>query len=201
MSEKMDIKYILKLGVTLFLTCVVVAGLLGVVNLITKDIIADINWQKTQKAMNAVVADPAKTTFTEALEKTDAMTAAAEAAGGTLDSVYGVVVDGQAAGYAIKVVASGSQGSIEMMVGVDEKGAVTGVSIVKASETKGIGTKVIDNEPTVSGTPVLDQFIGLDAADAPAVGRNVEAISGATVTSKGVTNGVNIALAVAGAIG
>ena len=197
----MDMKYIFKLGFTLFATCVVVAGLLGLVNMITKDRIAEINWEKTQKAMQAVVEDPARTDFTEALANTDAMIAAAEAAGGTLDSVYGVVVDGQNAGYAIKVVASGSQGNIEMMVGVDGQNAVTGVSVVKASETKGIGSKVIDNEPTASGTPVLDQFIGLSAANAPAVGKNVEAISGATVTSKGVTNGVNIALAVAGAIG
>ena len=46
---------------------------------------------------------------------------------------------GENAGYAIKVVASGSQGNIEMMVGVDGEGAVTGVSVVDSSETAGIG--------------------------------------------------------------
>jgi electron transport complex protein RnfG len=106
-------------------------------------------------------------------------------------------VGGQSAGYAIKVVASGSQGSIEMMVGVDAEGTVTGVSIVSNSETSGIGSRVMANE-----NGVLDQFQGKSAADGTlTVGSNVTAISGATVSTKGVTTGVNAALAVAGVIG
>lgn len=198
----MDPKYIIKLTVTLLLCCLVVAAALGGVNAITKDKIAAINWENTVTAMKAVVADPESTEFSDALENTEAMTAAAASAGGTLDSVYEVLVGGENAGYAIKVVASGSQGSIEMMVGVDGEGAVTGVSIVDNAETAGIGSKVMNNEPLSSGTGVLDQFIGKSAADgALAVGTNVDAISGATVSTKGVTTGVNAALAVAGAIG
>ena len=199
----MDPKYIIKLTVTLLVTCVVVAAALGGVNAITADKIAAINWENTQKAMQAVVTDPTNTTFSEqALENTEAMTAAAASAGGTLDSVYEVLVGGENAGYAIKVVASGSQGSIEMMVGVDAAGTVTGVSIVDNSETAGIGSKVMENEPLASGTGVLDQFIGKSAADGTlTVGTNVDAITGATVSTKGVTTGVNAALAVAGAIG
>ena len=89
-----------------------------------------------------------------------------------------------------------------MMVGVDAEGVVTGVSIVDNSETSGIGSKVMSNEPLSSGVGVLDQFQGKSAADgALSVGTNVDAISGATVSSRGVTTGVNAALAVAGAIG
>ena len=198
----MDPKYIITLTVTLLITCLVVAAALGGVNAITKDKIAAINWENTVTAMKAVVADPDNTEFSDALENTDAMTAAAESAGGTLDSVYEVLTGGESAGYAIKVVASGSQGSIEMMVGVDGEGTVTGVSIVDHAETAGIGTKIMENEPLASGTGVLDQFIGKSAADGTlTVGTNVDAISGATVSTKGVTTGVNAALAVAGAIG
>lgn len=193
----MDPKYIIKLTVTLFVTCVIVAGLLGYVNSITAGPIAETNWQNTVAAMKAVVADPDNTEFSEAMENSDAMTAAASGAGATLDSVYEYQVGGEFGGYAIKVVASGSQGNIEMMVGVDSEGAVSGVSIVKNSETSGIGSKVMTN---VNG--VLDQFIGKSAADGTlVVGTNVDAISGATVSTKGVTTGVNAALAVAGAIG
>ena len=104
--------------------------------------------------------------------------------------------------YAINVEASGSQGIISMMVGIDTDGAVTGVSIVTNAETSGIGSKVMGNEPLANGTGVLDQFIGKSAADGTlAVGTNVDAITGATVSSKGVTTGVNTALAAAGAIG
>lgn len=198
----MDPKYIIKLTVTLFLTCLVVAAALGGVNAITADKIAAINWENTQKAMKAVVADPENTEFSDALELTDEMTSAAATAGGTLDSVYEVLVNGENEGYAIKVVASGSQGNIEMMVGVDSEGTVTGVSIVDNSETAGIGSKVMENEALASGVGVLDQFVGKSAADgALEVGSNVDAISGATVSTKGVTTGVNAALAAAGAIG
>lgn len=198
----MDPKYIIKLTVTLFLTCVVVAGLLGGVNAITAEKIAASNWKKTVEAMSNVVADPASTNFSDAMELTDAMTAAATAAGGTLDSVYEAQVNGQAVGYAVKVVSSGSQGNIEMMVGVDTDGTVTGVSIVKNSETAGIGSKVMANEPLATGVGVLDQFVGKSAADGTlTVGANVDAITGATVSSRGVTAGVNAALAAAGAIG
>ncbi len=193
----MDPTYIIKLTVTLFVTCVIVAALLGLVDNVTREKIAAINWENTVAAMKAVVADPDATTFSDALENTEAMSAAALAGGGTLDSVYEVQVGGASAGYAIKVVASGSQGNIEMMVGVDGEGAVTGVSIVDNAETAGIGSKVMENQ-----NGVLDQFIGRSAADGTlAVGTNVDAITGATVSSKGVTAGVNAALAVAGAIG
>jgi len=200
---ELDPKYIIKLTVTLFATCLVVAGALGGINMITKDKIDAINWENTQIAMREVVADSENSTFTEALENTDAMHAAAAGAGGTLDSVYGVEVNGETAGYAIKVVAPGSQGKIEMMVGVDMDQVVTGVSVVKHAETAGIGTKITGNEPT-SADPsigVLSQFEGKGAADVPlTVGVNVNAITGATVTTRGVTTGVNIALAVAGAL-
>ena len=195
----MDPKYIIKLTVTLFLTCVIVAGLLGAVNGVTAGPIAASNWAKTESAMKQIITADS---FSEAMTLTDGMTAAASAAGGTLDSVYEAQAGGQTVGYAIKVVASGSQGSIEMMVGVDTDGAVTGVSIVKNSETSGIGSKVMNNDPLASGVGVLDQFIGKTAADgALSVGTNVDAITGATVSTKGVTAGVNAALAAAGAIG
>ncbi len=198
----MDPKYIIELTLKLFVTCLIVAGLLGATNMVTKDKIAAINLEKTQQAMKAVVADPDNSTFSDALPLTDEMTAAALAGGGTLTEAYEVLVGGAPAGHAVKVVASGSQGSIEMMVGLDADGAVTGVSVVNHAETAGIGTKVMDNEPNNAGVPFMDQFKGMSAADGTlSVGSNVTAITGATVSSKGVTTGVNTALAVAGVLG
>ena len=194
----MDPKYIITLTVTLLVTCVIVAGLLGLVNGVTAGPIAEINWEKTQVAMSAVAADADNTTFAETpLENTQAMIDAATAAGGTLGDIYEAQVNGESAGYAITVSASGSQGTIEMMVGVDTEGTVTGVSIVSHSETSGIGTKVMNNEDGV-----LDQFKGKSAADGTlSVGTNVDAITGATVSTRGVTTGVNTALAAVGAMG
>ena len=199
----MDPKYIITLTVTLFITCVIVAGLLGLVNGVTAGPIAEINWQNTQAAMTQVVSDPDNTTFGETpLENTQAMTDAATAAGGTLGDIYEAQVNGETVGYAVTVSASGSQGTIEMMVGVDTEGTVTGVSIVSHSETSGIGTKIMNNDLLDSGVRVLDQFIGKSAADGTlSVGTNVDAITGATVSTRGVTTGVNTALAAVGAMG
>ena len=198
----MDPKYIIELTVKLFVTCVVVAGLLGGVNAITADKIAAINLAKTQEAMKEVVADPDGSTFSDALAITPEMEAAAAAGGASVTEAYEVLAGGAPAGHALKIVASGSQGSIEMMVGLDAEGVVTGVSIVDNSETAGIGSKVMENEPTSAGVGVLSQFVGKSAADGTlSVGSNVDAITGATVSTRGVTAGVNAALAVAGVMG
>lgn len=199
----MDPKYILKLTMTLLITSVIVAGLLGLVNKVTAPNIAATNKANTEAAMAAVVADPAST-FSDPLEITDDMTAAAATYKAKVSEVYQVTgSDGSAAGYAVKMEASGSQGTIQMMVGVDAEQAVTGVSIVSNSETSGIGSRVMSNEALPgSGVGVLDQFVGMSHANGDlVVGSNVDAITGATVSSKGVTSGVNGALAVVEAMG
>ena len=196
----MDPKYIAKLAVTLLVTCVVVAGLLGFVNKLTLPNITAANEKKTAEAIQKVL--PELEGSPVAMELTGDMTAAASGAGATVTEAYEAQAGGSTIGYALKIVASGSQGNIVMMVGLDAEGAVTGVSIVSNSETSGIGSKVMNNEPLNSGTGVLDQFIGKSAADGElTVGKNVDAISGATVSSRGVTTGVNAALAVAGVMG
>ena len=82
-----------------------------------------------------------------------------------------------------------------MVVGVDADGAVTGVSVTDHSETANIGTKVVDDQA------VLDRFIGMSHGDGEITvnaGTNrFDGVSGATVSSRGVTAGVNTALAAA----
>ena len=194
---KIDSKFIIRVAGTLTAICLVVSALLGGVNAITADKIAAINQANTEASLQAVATGADE--FAP-LELTDAMTATASAAGAKLTEAYTVKAAGEAVGYAFKVVASGSQGNIEMIVGVDADNAVTGVSIVSNKETAGIGSKVMENNALPSGTGVLDQFIGMSGAGTLTVGKNVDAISGATVSSKGVTKGVNAALAVAEAL-
>ena len=190
---KISGKFVLKVAGTLTVISLVVAALLGVVNMVTEDKIDAINAEKTNQALAAVAPEGAE--FTP-VELSDAAVAAA-AAYGTLDSMYEM----STGGYAMKIVASGSQGSIEMIVGVDANKALTGVSVVSHSETGGIGTKVINNDPNTAGTPVLDQFIGMSGAGSLVVGKTVTPISGATVTTKGITAGCNAALAAVEAMG
>jgi hypothetical protein len=192
-------KFILKVAGTLTVISLVVAALLGFVNSITADKIAEIDAENTRIAMSAVA--PEGSEFGDKIEVTDDMVAAAATQSGKILELYPVTNGGAEAGYVMKISASGSQGTIVMMVGVDANKAITGISVVSHSETSGIGTKVVGNETNTAGVPVLDQFVGLSGAGSLVVGSNITAISGATVSTKGITMGANAALAVADVLG
>ena len=196
---KISGKFILKVAGTLTVISLIVAALLGLVNNVTADKIAEIDAANTREAMSAVVAEGSD--FTDKLEISDDVAAAAAAQGGKLTELYGVKTGGADNGYVMKISASGSQGTIVMMVGVDANKAITGISVVSHSETSGIGTKVVGNEPNAAGVPVLDQFQGMSGAGSLVVGKTVTAISGATVSTKGITMGANAALAAVEAMG
>lgn len=192
-------KFILKVAGTLTVISLVVAALLGFVNSITAGKIAEIDAENTRIAMSAVA--PEGSEFGDKIEVTDDMVAAAATQSGKILELYPVTNGGAEAGYVMKISASGSQGTIVMMVGVDANKAITGISVVSHAETSGIGTKVVGNEPNAAGMPVLDQFVGLSGAGSLVVGSNITAISGATVSTKGITMGANAALAVADVLG
>ena len=189
---KIEGKFILKVAGTLTAISLVVAALLGATNALTEDKIAAINKANTEVALAAVVSSP-DCEFPPIEEIPQAAIDAAKTQSGKLTEAYRVVVNGEDAGYAFKIVAGGSQGDIEMIVGVDADLAVTG-------ETSGIGTKVIANEATTAGTGALDQFVGKSGAGSLVVKTNIDAVSGATVTTKGITKGANAALAAAEAM-
>ena len=192
-------KFILKVAGTLTVISLVVAALLGFVNSITAGKIAEIDAENTRIAMSAVA--PEGSEFGDKIEVTDDMVAAAATQSGKILELYPVTNGGAEAGYVMKISASGSQGTIVMMVGVDANKAITGISVVSHAETSGIGTKVVGNETNTAGVPVLDQFVGLSGAGSLVVGSNITAISGATVSTKGITIGANAALAVADVLG
>lgn len=195
---KISGKFIAKVAGTLTVISLVVAALLGLVNSVTADKIDAINEENTKIALSAVTEEGS--TF-EPVEVSEAVSAAASVQGGTIEEMYAVTTNGAAAGYAIKLTASGSQGNIEMVVGVDASGSINGISIVSNSETAGIGSKVMSNLPNDAGVPVLDQFIGQSGAGSLKVGKNITAISGATVSTRGVNMGANAALAAVEALG
>ena len=107
-------------------------------------------------------------------------------------ALYRAVSGGEQIGYVAEVTSSGFGGALSMVVGLDMDGAVTGVSVTDNSETANIGTKVVNDQA------VLDRFIGMSHEDGEITvnsGSNrFDGISGATVSSKGVTAGVNTAL-------
>ena len=196
---KISPKFVLKVAGTLTIISLIVAALLGVVDGVTRDKIAEIDAEKTRVAMSAVV--PAGSEFTDKLEIPAAAAEAAAAQGGKVLELYGVTKGGSSTGCVMKISASGSQGSIVMMVGVDANKAITGISVVSHAETSGIGTKVCGNELNDAGVPVLDQFIGMSGSGSLVVKKNITPITTATVSTKGITMGANAALAAAEVLG
>lgn len=180
-SFSIDPRYIGRLVGTLTGICLVVALLLGIVNYVTKPLIDASQKAKQDAAMAQVLA-------ADSYEKLEFTTA-------NVTALYKAVAGGAQVGWVAETSTSGSQGAIQMMVGVDIDSRVTGVSIVKHSETPNIGTKVVADQS------VLDRFIGMDHAHGEITvnsGTNrFDGISGATASSKGVAAGVNTALTAA----
>ena len=170
--------YILRLALTLFIIAGVVAAALAGVNSITKPIIDQLNAEKTQKAIETVLPGG----FDEELANFDNQ-------GGLVSKVYK-----GANGYALEVLPSGFDNTITMMVGVNNEGEVLGISIVSHTETAGLGA--VAAAQTSAGETFRGQFVGQSGAVAVSKdGGDLDAITGATITSRAICVGVNAALA------
>ena len=168
-----------RLIIVLFLISAITALALGLVNYVTAPRIAAIEAEKSRAAMEEVL--PA-----DSYEEVDYT-------GG--DSLVAKVYKAGDAGYVVEVIPSGFGGAIDMMVGVDMNGTVTGVSIIDMSETSGLGTNASKEE-------FRSQFVGATGSVAVTKdGGSIDALTGATVTSRAVSNGVNAALNAVASLG
>ena len=182
MKKENIVLYVLRISLTLLLITAVVAAGLAAVNAVTAPIIAQLTWEKTQEAIEAVLPGGG-----EEIEYTDP--------NGVVTCVY----KGEN-GYAVQVEPSGFDGTITMMVGIDNEGKVLGISIIDQSETAGLGA--ICAAKTSAGEEFRRQFIGMSGQLAVSKdGGEVDAITSATITSRAVTAGVNAALACVAELG
>ena len=171
------VMYVLRLAGTLFLITAVVAALLACVNAVTAPVIEELNAQKTQEAISAVLPGGFDTEITNYTDES-----------GIVSKVYQ-----GAGGYAVEVGPGGFDNTITMMVGVDNEGKVLGISIVSHTETAGLGA--VADADTPKGIAFRDQFVGASGAvSVTKDGGTMDAITGATITSRAICVGVNAAL-------
>lgn len=90
-------------------------------------------------------------------------------------------------GYVIETVTAGYAGDIRMLIGVSNEGKVVGLVVRELHETRGLGTRALTD------TDFLSQLLGTTGE--AAVGTDIDALSGATVTSKAIVRCVNSAAA------
>jgi electron transport complex protein RnfG len=92
-------------------------------------------------------------------------------------------------GYCVRVTGSGYNGYIRMIAGVDSNGIIAGVAVLEHSETPGLGAKINEIRPGESEAWFLKQFRGKRAGTI-AIKEDIDAITGATISSKAVTDAI-----------
>jgi electron transport complex protein RnfG len=96
-------------------------------------------------------------------------------------------------GYCLKVIGSGYGGYMRIIVGIDAEGTIKGLRILEHQETPGLGSKINETRPGESEPYFLKQFKGKNARTVT-VKNGIDAITGATISSKAVTDAINKAV-------
>lgn len=188
---------IIKDAMILTLITLVAGGVLGLVYEITKEPIAKQQEMAKQEAYKSVFEDA--DSFEVCVEEGDGEIAAYLAENGFEAQTINEVMEakdasGETLGYAINLTTSeGYGGDITFSMGVREDGTLNGISILTISETAGLGMNATKDE-------FKNQFQDKQAESfevtktGAAADNQINAISGATITSNAVTKGVNSGL-------
>ena len=175
----------------------IVAGLaLGLVHEITLDPIAQAKEAQKQEAYKSVFADADNFEVVDYDQAEADKIASADGRKCTIDEVIDAQKGGESIGYIITVTdGEGYAGNIQFTVGVDAEGQVTGVSFLSITESPGLGMNARDD------ASFCEQYTGKQVEQFEVVktgassDEQIQALSGATITSKAVTGGVNAAIA------
>ena len=180
-------------GILLAIT--IVAGLLlGLVYQITKEPIANQEAKAKQEACQEVFEDAASF---EAVELVAVDEAAWSEAGYGQESIDDVMAAKDAAGellgYVLTITTKeGYGGDIQFTIGVRMDGTLNGRSLLAISETAGLGMRAEEVLKPQFANKQVEKF---EYTKSGATSDNqIDAISGATITTNAVTNGVNAGL-------
>lgn len=171
---------ILSLGII----CLIIAGILALVNVATRDTIAQAETKAKVEAIKEIVPafdnNPYEEQDTVALESEPRPLI-----------VYPAMQGGQPVGYAIETYTdAGFAGHIDIMVGFDMQSQIVGFKVLKHEETPGLGAKIQEwfTSPAPSADLIRD-VRGLDMSQASPLkvskdGGKVDAITAATISSR-----------------
>ncbi len=189
---------IIKDAIALTIITLVAGALLGAFYDITKGPIEQAEYEKKQKAYQAVFAEAS------AFEANEELQAKAVSQEIFAEGVTGAYVSeileakndaGEVLGYVMSFASKeGYGGEIIVSMGIDLTGTITGLQVLTANETAGLGAKCKDEA-------FASQFAGIQSETITytKTGKTnpneIDAIGGATITTKAVTNAVNNALA------
>lgn len=181
-------KEIIVPAVSLFLICVVVTALLALTNAVTAPKIDALAVETQEASKKQVLSSAASFSDEKQVEKD-----------GVSYTYYdGLASDGSVMGYVFVTSAKGYGGDISVMVGVLGDGTVAGVNILSINETAGLGMNAKNQS-------FLDQFLGksgeIGVAKNNPSDTEIQALTGATITSRAMATAVNTALSLYAEIG
>ncbi|WP_425446569.1 RnfABCDGE type electron transport complex subunit G [Dethiothermospora halolimnae] len=179
---------IIKLGLILLLITSVAASILGLSNGLTEGKIEEVEAKASEEARKEVL--PGTDSF-KSID--DNKFKAIKDENDKILEVYKGMSDGSLAGYAIKTVTSGYGGDVEVITGISIEGKITGIKVVKHLETPGLGANA-------TSADFQDQYKGISTDKEvvrvktnPSKDNEIQALTGATITSDTVTDCVNMA--------
>ncbi len=176
-------KNIVVITIKLLLITLIAGVLLGVVNSVTRGPIAEQARKEAEEARRA--AFPEAVSFEES-------TAAIPEDYAIIKSVYTALdADGSEIGIVASVVTKGYSSGLNLTVGVGADGTVKGVIVGSHGETPGLGAKAAEEKfrGQYTGIPYSEPLTVVK--NPPSADNEVQAITGATITSRGVTDAVN----------
>lgn len=190
MKKKSDINIMLKEAGILFAITLLAGLLLGFIYELTKEPIAVQRQKAVQKACAAVFEDAAS--FEELqYEVTEDIAVVLAEDGVEVGTVFKALgSDGSVLGYVVQSTSGeGYGGDIVLYVGVRTDGTLNGISLLEINETPGLGMKAEDVLVPQFRDKKADAFTYTKTGSKSET--EIDAISGATVTTKAVTNAVN----------
>lgn len=170
-NKKTKLREVIRTVIFLIVICAIFALLLSLLNIVTRDKISANEGRNINDAI-ASLFDPENVEYVS-LENTPK----------TVDAIYKVSEGKAERGYCARVSSEGFGGAIDILVGVDSDLSVIGVRIISHNETPRLGSRIENND-------FLSQFIAITSKSE----KNIDVISGSTVSSKAVTEGVRTAL-------
>ncbi len=169
-----NIKNIIITTIILTVICAVSAAGLAGTNVLTKDRIAEANKKAEQEAMSRII------------EAENYIQSVVVING--VENIYYVAQNDNTYGYIFTSSHNGYGGPVKVMTGIDAEGKVIAIEVLSASdETPGLGQNITKKT-------FWDKFKGLSEKAVVGNNGNVEAITGATFSSKAVAECVNDAL-------
>ncbi|MCR4764035.1 MAG: FMN-binding protein [Lachnospiraceae bacterium] len=186
----------IKNALILFAITLVAGALLGIVYEVTKE---PIRIQKELAEQKASQEAYPEATFEE-YEGFDEAQAAALLSGDeayakvSINDVQVAKLNGQPAGYVIQITTMGYGDDITWTLGLTDDGQVNGIALISINETPGLGMnaeKVL--VPQFDDVDIPASFFTVTKT-ADNLSDTIDAISGATITSRAITNGVNAGL-------